>query len=66
VSPGDVAASLTTGSAIPGFTVTAPTGAFYVRMHAVGLGGRSPASNEIRIFVNTPTPPSAPAHLLGW
>ena len=65
VSPGEVAASLPTGSAIPNFTVTAPTGAFYVRLHATGLGGRSPASNEIRIFVNTPTPPSAPADLLG-
>jgi hypothetical protein len=65
VSPGEAAASLTTGSASPSFTVAAPTGAFYVRMHAVGLGGRSAASNEIRIFVNTPTPPSAPAHLLG-
>ena len=50
-----VAASLPTGSATPTFTVTAPSGAFYVRIHATGLGGRSPASNEIRIFVNTPT-----------
>ena len=65
VSPGEVAASLPTGSAIPNFTVAAPTGAFYVRLHATGLGGRSLASNEIRIFVNTATPPSAPADLLG-
>ncbi|HTM30162.1 MAG TPA: beta-propeller fold lactonase family protein [Vicinamibacterales bacterium] len=65
ISPGEVAASLPTGGANPSFTVTAPTGAFYVRIHATGLGGRSPASNEIRIFVNMPTPPSPPADLLG-
>jgi YVTN family beta-propeller protein len=64
-SPGEVMASLLTGSALPSFTVTAPTGAFYVRVHAIGLGGRSVASNEIPIFVNTPTPPSTPANLLG-
>jgi YVTN family beta-propeller protein len=65
VSPGQVLASIPTGSRIPSFTVSAPTGAFYIRLHAVGVGGRSQASNEIRIFVNLPTPPSAPADLLG-
>jgi hypothetical protein len=65
ISPGQVLASLPTGSVAPTFTFTAPSGAFYVRLHATGLGGRSPASNEIRIFVNTATPPSAPADLLG-
>lgn len=65
VNPGEVLASLPTGSPSPTFTVTAPTGTFYARLHAVGLGGRSPASNEIRLFVNVPTPPSAPADLLG-
>ena len=47
----------------PLFTFTAPTGTFYVRIHAVGPGGRSPASNEIRIVVNAASPPSAPADL---
>lgn len=65
VSPGEVLASIPTGSRSPSFTIAVPTGAFYVRLHTTGLGGRSPASNEIRIFVNTPTPPSAPADLLG-
>ena len=49
----------------PLFTFTAPTGTFYVRIHAVGPGGRSSASNEIRIVVNAASPPSAPADLLG-
>jgi YVTN family beta-propeller protein len=65
VGPGEVLASLPTGSSSPFFTFTAPTGAFYVRLHATGLGGRSSASNEIRLFVNSPTPPSAPADLTG-
>lgn len=65
VHPGEVLASIPTGGQSPSFTVAAPTGAFYVRLHATGPGGRSPASNEIRIFVNTSTPPSAPADLLG-
>jgi YVTN family beta-propeller protein len=64
VSPGEVLAGIPTGSPSPYFTFTAPTGAFFVRLHAIGLGGRSPASNEIRLFVNT-SPPSAPADLLG-
>ena len=34
-------------------------------MHALASGARSVASNEIRIFVNVPAPPSAPANLLG-
>ncbi len=65
VSPGQVLGSIATGSASPTFTFTAPTGAFYIRLHATGPGGRSPSSNEIRIFVNTTTAPSAPADLLG-
>lgn len=65
ISPGEVLASIPTGSRSPSFTISAPTGAFYIRLHTTGLGGRSPASNEIRIFVNMPTPPSAPVDLLG-
>ena len=36
-----------------------------MRLHAWTASGRSPASNEIRIFVNVPQPPSAPTGLLG-
>ena len=64
VTPGDVRASLSTNSASPIFSVAAPNGAFYVRVHAIAGSERSGASNEIRIFVNTPTPPSPPADLL--
>jgi hypothetical protein len=64
INPGQVLASLHTG-AYPIFTVTAPTGAFYVRVHTIAGTSRSEASNEIRIFVNLPVLPSAPANLLG-
>ena len=64
VTPGDVRASLSTNSPFPIFSVSAPTGAFYVRVHAFTATERSGPSNEIRIFVTTPTPPSPPADLL--
>lgn len=65
VSPGQVLASVATGSATPGFAFDAPDGTFYVRVHAQTTTGRSQASNEIQIFVNVPRTPSAPAGLLG-
>ena len=64
LNPGEVLATLPTGSADPIFTFTAPAGAFYVRVHGVNGAARSAASNEIRIFVNVPVPPSAPDNLL--
>lgn len=65
VSSGQVLGSVPTGSAVTRFTLDAPTGTFFVRVHAVGASGRSAASNEIQIAVNTPSPPSAPTGLLG-
>ncbi|MDH4065103.1 MAG: Ig-like domain-containing protein [Acidobacteriota bacterium] len=65
VSPGEVLASIPTGSTAPTFTFEAPTGSFYARLHAVNGTVRSAASNEIRLHVNVPVAPSAPAHLLG-
>jgi hypothetical protein len=62
--PGDVAASLPTGSASPTFTFTAPAGSYYVRVHALSGTDRSAASNEIRLHVDVPVIPSPPAHLL--
>jgi hypothetical protein len=59
-----VLASLNTGGPFPVFAVSAPTGAFHVRVHAITASERSGPSNEIQIFVKTPTPPSAPANLL--
>ena len=65
LNPGEVLGSIPTNSPFPIFTIAAPTGAFYVRMHALAGAERSGPSNEIRIFVNTSTPPSPPADLLG-
>jgi hypothetical protein len=65
VAPGQTLASLATGSTATSFTFIAPTGAFYIRVHALVGTTRSLPSNEIRIFVNVPAPPSAPANLLG-
>ena len=65
VFPGQVLASIPTGSLAPTFTLVAPTGAFFIRMHAVSGAVRSAPSNEVRIFVAAPAGPSAPASLLG-
>lgn len=65
LNPGEVLASVPTGSNSLTYTFTAPSGSFYVRMHAVNGTARSAASNEIRIHVNVPVVPSAPANLLG-
>ena len=62
--PGEVQASFPTDSLMPTFTFSAPQGEYYVRVHALAGGGWSPASNEIRIFVDVPRPPSAPSQLL--
>ena len=64
-SPGEVLASLPTGSPSPVFTIAAPGGSFYLRIHALNGTARSAASNEILAHVNVPVAPSAPASLLG-
>jgi hypothetical protein len=65
VHPGEVLASIPTGSASPTFTFTAPAGSFYARVVAMNGTTRSAASNEIRLHVNVPVVPSPPVHLLG-
>ena len=65
LSPGEVLASIPTGSAAPTFAFAAPAGSFYVRVLALNDTARSAASNEIHVHVNTPVAPSAPANLLG-
>jgi hypothetical protein len=65
INPGQVLASIVVSSTSPIFTFAAPTGAFYVRIHTLSGASKSVASNEIRIFVNVPAAPSAPANLLG-
>jgi hypothetical protein len=64
IAPGSVLASLPTGTTAPIFTFAAPTGSFFVRVHQVSGGAKSPASNEIPLHVNVPVPPSAPEGLL--
>jgi hypothetical protein len=64
-SEGSVQASIPTGSTSPAFSFSAPTGAFYIRLHAVAGTARSAASNEVRIAVNVPMPPAPPADLAG-
>lgn len=64
--PGQMLASIPTGSTNPIYVFSAPSGVFYVRMHTLVGSARSVASNEIRIYVNASVdPPSAPAHLTG-
>jgi hypothetical protein len=54
------------GSARPIFSFSAPTGSFFLRVHAIDVAGRrSGPSNEIPLFVNTAAAPSAPATLTG-
>jgi hypothetical protein len=65
VVPGQVIGVLGTSSPHPIFTFDVPSGAFYVRVHALRPGERSGASNEIALFVNVPQPPSPPANLVG-
>jgi hypothetical protein len=66
VSPGEVLATLTTGSASTNFSFTAPPGIFYVRVHAVAPGLKSGPSNEIRLTVGVESPPSPPTNLLAY
>lgn len=65
VAPSQVMGSLPTGGTGTTFSFDAPTGSFYLRVHAVTASGRSGPSNEILVHVNVPQPPSAPAALLG-
>lgn len=65
VAPGDVLAAVPVGGTATSFAFAAPSGSFYLRLHALAGGQRSAASNEIRVFVNVPQPPAAPTSLLG-
>jgi hypothetical protein len=64
-SPGQVLASIPTGSTATFFTFLAPSGSFFIRMHSVLGGDESGPSNEVSLHVSVPVPPSAPANLLG-
>lgn len=62
---GEVLATIPTDSTATTFTFDAPSGVFVVRVYAVRGITRSLASNEVRLAVNAPQPPSAPRALLG-
>jgi YVTN family beta-propeller protein len=64
-APGQVAATLPTGSSLPIYTFIAPSGVFYVRVRALSGGVPGQPSNEIRVAVNPALPPSAPEGLVG-
>lgn len=65
VGPGQVLGGVTLGSIATIFSFDAPTGSFYLRVHALTTAGRSAASNEILVHVNVPQPPGTPTGLLG-
>jgi hypothetical protein len=65
VSPGAVLASLPTGGVTPTISFVAPSGIYYVRVHAMAGGTKSAASNEVQLLVNVTAPPAAPTGLLG-
>lgn len=65
VNPLEVLAIIPTGSSYPIYSFAAPTGSFYVRVHALTGANKSTASNEIRLHVGMPVAPSAPASLTG-
>ena len=65
VSPGETLASVPTGSAATAFTLCARRARSTFACTRWRLASGASASNEIRIFVNVPVPPSAPANLLG-
>ena len=63
-TPGQVLGSLPIAAGATTVTFPAPTGTFYVRAHALAVGLRSAASNEVRLFVNVAAKPAAPTNLL--
>ncbi len=65
LNPGEVLASIPTGSVSPIFTFVAPNGSFFIRMHGQLGSDKSAASNEMPLHVNVPVAPSAPTNFLG-
>ncbi|MEZ5291163.1 MAG: choice-of-anchor C family protein [Vicinamibacterales bacterium] len=63
--PGQVLATVDTGTTTPVFAFLAPPGSFFLRVHAATGAGESGPSNEVPLHVRVAIPPSAPANLLG-
>jgi hypothetical protein len=64
-SPGAVMATLPLEASHRLASFALPPGVFYIRAHAVSGATLSAASNEVRVSVGMPEPPSAPAGLVG-
>lgn len=64
--PGQVLASVPTGSTATTFSLSAPPGSFYVRLHTLAGDRRSRASNEVPLHVQIARVPSAPTGLIGY
>jgi uncharacterized protein (DUF1800 family) len=65
IRPGEVLASISTGSAAPSFIINAPTGQFFVRMRSMAQGSLSLPSNEVPLNPNARLKPSAPTNVQG-
>jgi subtilisin-like proprotein convertase family protein len=65
IAPGQVLASIPTGSPSPIYTFVAPVGSWSIRMHGQLAADKSAASNEVALHVAMPVTPSAPRNLLG-
>ena len=65
MSPGSTMASVPSGGTTPTISFVAPSGIYYVRVHAIAGGTKSAASNEVQLLVNMTAPPAAPTGLLG-
>ncbi len=63
-TPGQALASQPINASASKLTFSAPTGAFYIRVHALAGALKSSASNEVRLFVDLLAPPAAPTNLL--
>src|SRR6476620_1625446 len=62
--PGEVLASIITGSTAPTYSFVAPPGSFFVNAYALNGSHRSPPSAGVVIHANELVPPSPPASLL--
>jgi len=65
LSPGAVMGSIPIAAPGSSFSLSLPSGAFYLRLHAMFGATKSAASNEIYVLVNVPAPPLPPTTLVG-
>ncbi len=66
VRPGEVLATIPISGTTPGFTFSAPPGAFYIRLRTVAGAAVSRPSSEIRLYVGDYSGPTAPRSLSGY